>query len=464
MYPGDASNALPGLIAVPFATYPEAPLVLAADVGFGFYNRAAGQSGGSKTAFGGFAAAFTPTPLPFLSVVAELDGGLGFSPDDDGTSANGTPTLSIVGRHRFAEQLYIAPDLGLILGGGEAGRVEASAWSPYFGATVSWAAGPSTWLTGRVGYLFDNSANGLESSSLSVGERVTFGASSFNQLQFGLGASHRIKRVELLGEFSLGALVGENSPAFSNSPMNFAAGARYHITESVALAGQVELSPSAMPESFSGPLIPIRPRFAMGVGVRWRFGGEEAKPGIAPPEAVEEKKEVVEEPPAASVGVVNGRIVDEGGRPIPDVKVVLIQEGQEPLEYYSDAEGRYTFAEVPHGPATVTTETAGFDPVSTEVTVGSEPAVVPESVLYESVPGGQVRGKVLDLRGEVVRARIIISPGDQEIKVGPDGSFSVDLAPGSYRVKFVHEGHRTQMRHIRVQDRGVVVVNIALEK
>ncbi len=465
--PGENASGLPGVIRMPLPTPETAPVVVAASAGVGLYNRYLGLQGGSQKWFGTIAASWSP--IRYLSLRGQLSGSVDDAADPaQSPTAYGEPSLAARGLYPVMPSLHLGLEAELRMVGGVAPDVNPGAWSPALRALGAYQVGAQTWLAADVGFRLDNSAEALndaiaDNRRVDDGNRLLSGASSFSQVELGLGASHRLSQFELLGEFTLNALVGSGAPSLAQSPMSIALGTRYHYSESLVFRGHLEASPSALPSSLApDTYVPIRPRFAIGIGAQWRFGASVEKPRTKPVAEVVEKPKLVEKKPDS--GRVIGRTVDEGGRPIPDVKVTLVREGAPPLEYFTDADGRYEFTEVPFGTAQLTTETPGFDPVEREVTINSSSAEVPESVLYESVPGGQLRGKVLNLRGEAVRAEITIMPGDQRIEVGADGFFTVDLAPGTYRVQFKHPGHRTQMRHIRVQDKGVVVVNIALEK
>ena len=446
-----------------------APVVLAATAGVGFYPRYRTLEGGSRKWFGTIAGSWSP--IRYLSLRGQLNGSVeNAASTAQSPTAYGEPVLAIRGLYPVMPSLHLGLEAELRMVGGVAPDVNPGAWSPALRALGAYRIGGRTWVAADIGFRLDNSAEALndavaDNRLVDDGNRLLSGASSFSQVELGLGASHRFSQFELLGEFTLNALVGSGAPGLAQNPMSIALGTRYHYSESLVFRGHFEVSPSALPSGLpEDTYVPIRPRLAIGIGAQWRFGAsvEKPKPKPKPVASVVEKPKPVEKKPDS--GRVSGRIVDEGGRAIPDAKVTLEREGAPPVEYYTDAEGRYEFVEVPFGAAQLTTETPGFDPVKREVTIDSASEEVPESVMYESVPGGQLRGKVLDLRGEVVRAEVTIMPGDQRIEVGADGSFTVDLAPGTYRVQFKHPEHRTQMRNIRVQDKGVVVVNIALEK
>jgi len=75
-----------------------------------------------------------------------------------------------------------------------------------------------------------------------------------------------------------------------------------------------------------------------------------------------------------------------------------------------------------------------------------------------------VKGEVRDLKGNPLAAKIIITPGDKVIEVAKDGMFELELAPGRYTLRFEHPDLAPQKRVISVQDRGVVILNIALSQ
>lgn len=465
--PGENETALPGVIRMPLPTPESAPVVVAATAGLGLYNQYGDLEGGSQKWFGTVAASWSP--IRYLSVRGQFSGSIdAASAPAQSPTAYGEPVFAIRGLYPVMPALHLGAEAELKVVGGVAPDINPSAWTPTLRALAAYQIGGKTWLAANLGFRFDNSANALMDADaagrlIDDGIRLLSGASSYSQVELGLGASHRISQFELLGEYTLNALVGAGAPGVSQSPMSIAAGGRYHFSDSLVFRGHLEVSPSALPsaELPANTYVPVRPRFAIGIGAQWRFGASAPKAKPAPVVVAPKPKPVEEKP---NSGRVSGRIVDEGGRPIPDAKVTLKREGAPPVEYFTDADGRYVFGEVPYGAAQITTETPGFDPVTREVTIDSAAADVPESVLYESVPGGQLRGKVQDMRGDAVRAEVTVMPGGQRIEVGADGSFTLDLAPGTYQVQFSHPGHRSQMRHIRVQDKGVVVVNIALEK
>jgi hypothetical protein len=157
-------------------------------------------------------------------------------------------------------------------------------------------------------------------------------------------------------------------------------------------------------------------------------------------------------------------VVDEGGRPLADVEVFLVQVDEPPIRTFTDAEGRFTFEGILVGESQVTAKSPGYDALSKSLVVLAEEQSKLDFTLYESVPAGQVRGRVLDMAGAALPAQVTIEPGGLVVPVDAAGGFSLDLAPGKYTVRFVLDGYSTQVRVVRVQDKGVVVLSIALEK
>jgi 5-hydroxyisourate hydrolase-like protein (transthyretin family) len=154
-------------------------------------------------------------------------------------------------------------------------------------------------------------------------------------------------------------------------------------------------------------------------------------------------------------------VVDEGGRPLADVEVILTREGSQPLATRTYADGRFEFKEVPdEGDVQLEIKTPGYEVRKISYAEGEDRSS--EVVLYPALPAGQVRGAVLDLSGNPVAAKITITPGDHEVDVKEDGSFELELTPGRYTVRFHHADYKNQMRVVVVEDRGVVILNIAL--
>jgi hypothetical protein len=136
--------------------------------------------------------------------------------------------------------------------------------------------------------------------------------------------------------------------------------------------------------------------------------------------------------------------------------------GEPPRVERTFADGAFHFESVPEGAIELRVDTPGYEAATIDIAKGEQRSS--EVMLRPAVPAGQVRGRVLDLRGRPLAANISITPGDSPVSVGADGSFELELAPGSYVVEFRHEGHTTQKRKIVVANRGVVILNIALTK
>src|SRR5690606_22559345 len=187
-------------------------------------------------------------------------------------------------------------------------------------------------------------------------------------------------------------------------------------------------------------------------------------PPPPPVKKKEKEKEVKPAPPPKPVihtSKANGSIVDEGGRPLSDVEVILTQEGTAPRTTRSFADGRFVFEEVPvKGNVQLEIKTPGYEVVKLSYAEGAERNA--EVVMYPALPAGQVRGAVLDLAGNPVVATIEITPGDHVVEVNADGSFELGISPGKYTVRFRHDDFKNQRRVVVVQDRGVVILNIAL--
>lgn len=465
--PGENRNALPGLLRIGVPTEPSPFVAVAGTFGYGIYNAGSELSGPSHQIRGNLSAAITP--LPLLSFRASLDGLVNLHHDGD-SSMYGEPQLAARVRGALTEDFHLGGEIEARFVGEAAPDIHFAATTPTFRALGAYRLLPTTWLAANLGFRLDNTALAApDPQTMTPADRVTLGASDFNALELGLGASHRIHRTELLAEITADVLLGNGAPSFGQSPISFSLGARHELNRLLLINAALDLSPSARPDPFPDTeLIVVRPRAGLMAGLVVRLGlPEEQLPReqISEKEAEKDPEEVVTPPaPVIASGGLKGQIVDEGGHPIPDVKVILTQDGAEPLEIFSDANGNFTLSGVPLGDAKLSAQTAGFDPKAQQLKIVEGEEQELEIVLYPSLPAGQVRGKVLSLSGAPVQAKVTFSPGDKIAEVDTDGSFTIDLPPGNYTVRFEHPDFPAQKRSIKIVDKGVVVLNIALEK
>lgn len=163
--------------------------------------------------------------------------------------------------------------------------------------------------------------------------------------------------------------------------------------------------------------------------------------------------------------ILEGRVVDEDGAPI-DGAFLWPQAGDLSVPLTgTDKDGRFAFDGLPDGEVQLRVESD--DHVRRTVVVRNGPGVAPEAIVLDR--GGEVAGLVVDAEGRPdADAYVwIVDPLDDENRdrmawpsVESDGTFSVHLAPGRYRVSArsddgsgsvtveVHEGKTTDARLI----------------
>lgn len=464
-------DALPGFVRIAAPVPSSAWVTVAGSLGWGLYSPIGELEGPSQQYSGQLTVGITP--WDFLSARLGFRGDYNQhakDPDAPSSSLYGEPELAVRAQFPLNDSLFLGAEVEARLIGAEAPDVDFGATTPTFRGLFGYNLKKRTWLGAQAGFRWDNSAHALSAiERLRDGDRRTLHASSFDAIELGVAGSHRLGKLELLGEVSTDILVGAEAPRFVEDPISLALGARYDFTPNWGGRLHFEYSPSTAPEPYPDTyLIATRPRFSIGLGVTGRFierhpprpqPAQPAAPPAPPPVVV-----VAPPPPPPPTGKVIGRVVDEGGRPLADVRVSLAQQDEPPVEVFTDAEGQFVFERADTGPSRVTTTSPGFDQVSKELVVVKDEESKLDFTLYASVPAGQVRGRVLDLGGSPLIAQVTVDPGNIVVPLDSSGAFTVDLAPGKYTLRFTLDGYATQLRVVRVQDKGVVVLNIALEK
>ena len=466
---------MPGLLNLSTAAPAPAAFTAAVNGGYSWTEELPAQQGSSHRLSSSLAAAYSPIPeLIFgVQVMGRLDL---FSDSSESANLLGEPRLSGRLRKDLTDALQAGIEVGARFLGQRAPDVHFASTSPWLLGLLSAKLGSKTKLASQLGVHFDNSGNVLEGSQqLSTADRFTLGAGDFAQLTWGLGVGHQWggSSTELLAEFSGETLLGAGAPSFDQSPWRLSAGARHFLSRSWSLVGGLNLGLSRRPSSFTNDQAPLEPR----LGAALTIAFHPTPPPPPPPVAIEpqvEEPAADETPEAAPEPVIarssiTGTVVDEGGRPIPDAEVSWTPSGS-PEGQASDeaaqstrtyADGRFEFKEVrDESTGQLVVSTPGFDSASVDLEAGTERNT--EVILYPALPAGQVRGKVLDLAGNPVEAQITVEPGNRPAIVGADGSFELELVPGRYTLTFEHAELSTQRRVIVVEERGVIIVNIAL--
>ncbi len=477
--PSVSYRALPALIRVGVPRLVDRHAVdLAGSIGSGWIERQPGSRISAHRSTGSLAISYSP--LPLFSFALDLSGRMDAFPGQDETpNLYGEPRLTAryVALSRGVLQLGIEADVRFV--GAQAPDIQGGATSPSLRALLATDVLQRTLLALSLGLHLDGSENAIPTDAmLSPADRLTLGASCCNALQWGFGASHRFRtlRTEWLAEISGELLVGNRAPQAGASPWQMSFGARHPLADAWSLMATAHLGLSTRPELEEiSELVPIHPRLSGRLTVSWRPNLKPAPappPPAPPPEIPEltqpqapkpkpdtEPSPEVPPPPAASS--VTGTVVDEAGAPIPDAKVTLHIEGQEPVSARTFADGSFDFSDIPNeAPVRIEVRTPGYDTAEVELEPGKKRTH--EVVLYPALPAGLVRGSVLDLQGQPIEAQITVLPEEELVQVSPDGSFELELSPGKHTLRFEQPGYSSQKRVIHVEERGVVILNIAL--
>ncbi len=117
--------------------------------------------------------------------------------------------------------------------------------------------------------------------------------------------------------------------------------------------------------------------------------------------------------------------------------------------------------------ATVTVEVDGKKPGTAIIAKLEDPATkVPVIKLDPLLPPGQLRGVVHQLpSGKAIdKAAVTVAPGNAKAETASDGTFSIDLAPGTYKITVKAPGYASQDLDVTIETNGVAIKNIDLHK
>jgi hypothetical protein len=470
---GTATSGLRGLI---YTGLPVAPREFNLNVsgGYGLIEAIAPVRGAHHHVQGSLGVAIVP--LSWLSLALRLDGRLEMHPDDyDGSHSGGfgDPRLFARAGHQLTPELALGAELGVWFPGNNAPSFVPSATTIDARGLVSFTPQHSPWvLLGALGFRLDNSANSApDLTRLRLGDRITLGLSSSNAVLVALGIARRIDKLgEVFAEVSADMLVGSAAPPLAQSPLRAALGGRYFPSS----VWQAELSVSAAlsqrPDvGASDPLVPIEPRFLVLAAVRYslpldRPSSAVVRPGIeARPQSV--APSLAQQVQTASVA---GTLVDEKGEPLPEVTLKLQAAQGEPRETITDAQGRYVFAEVPVGPATLQATANGFKTQTWQVDVQTGLAPQSPRALISESEHGVLRGLVRSFRSAPLRAQIVVrnarGKNVANRESGADGVFEIELPPGNYRVTISAPGFAPHSRSMQIGGNAVSILNVDMRE
>ncbi|MDB4959629.1 MAG: hypothetical protein JWO36_7198 [Myxococcales bacterium] len=482
---------MPGGLHVATAeTLPKGVVQVSTLSGFGYRKGLLGADHRFGRVIGDLAAAYAPTDL--LTIGLSLDGRYdrhyGLAPSgDDGYV--GDPHLNI----RFAKPfgtVRAGLQVGVWVPGKNAPSVAASAISVDARVLVSLPAGPGM-LSFDAGFRLDNSAKSVDDATkLSLPDRVSLGVSNYNAVFGGAHLMIPAGNVWVGVEGSLDKFIG-SAPAGSaelaegSLTLRGALDVGLHINEQWSALAFLELAKvpgvlNAQVMTSSIPLIPYEPIFTAGLGLQARFGGAKRTPSLfaekdchkhVPPDCVDVKVPVLAD--------ITGSVVDSNDKPVVGAKVSVTLKNSTVAPVATDDKGVYVFKGVPIGTSVdnkPTIEETGIEVAvdlsnmkpgkATVAAVQQGSNAVPPIKLEPLLPPGQLRAVVRGLPAgkAVVGATVTITPGDAKAETGADGTFSLDLPPGTYKATVKAPGYAPQELDVTIDPNGVAIKNIDLHK
>jgi hypothetical protein len=392
--------------------------------------------------------------------------------------------------------LIVGGQLGVWVPGKDAPSVAGSAISVDVRGIVSLPAGPGL-LSFSAGFRLDNSAKSVdEPMKLSLSDRVSLGVSDYNAVIGSAQLRIPAGKAWVGIEGSIDAFVGGPAdPAMGEiGHAKLARGAQlfrggltagYHITDSISGVVFFEAAKGppvndAQIDDANIPLVPYEPLFVGGIGLQARFGGPKAVK--SPFEEKDCHKRVPPDCPAVKVPIlveITGTVVDTGGKPVVGAKVSANLKNSQAEPTLTDDKGAYVIKGVRIGDSVdgkesideagveVNVDVSGMKPGKASISqIAKGSNTVPPITIEPVLPPGQLRGLIRSLPGgkNVEGAEIKVSPGDAKATTAADGTFSIDLAPGTYKITVTKTGLKTQELDVTIDPNGVAIKNIDLQK
>jgi len=467
---GLSNNGFTGLSRIDLPTAPAPALYLGGSGSYGYTESMGPVEGAHHTMAGRLTLA--GQIAPWLGVSLRVDGEAMFHPDDENGSDNsisGEPRLILRSGFRPGKDLMLGGEASIRVPGGEAPSLEWSATTVDFNALFAWAP-----INGRLaiastaGFRLDNSANAApdDLSRLRPGDRIALHASDFNAVLLGVGLSYRLRRVELIGEFTTDLLIGKDAPV-SASPFRLDAGIRLHPIRALQISLMTETQLGARTTlSPSDPLVPIEPRFAvsLGLGAVFDFSHEAVTvplPVITKTEPAKPAPEEVIVPLPPEGHTVTGQLTDADNLPAVGVNMTIVS-GDFRATTTTDPNGQYSFKNVPDGTATFSATAEFFEDQTWTLDVSKTMPPAPGVKLIEKMLGSQVRGLIRAFSGEGLQVTVRLSPGEFKVETGKDGTFEIDVPPGKYQVVIRLKGYKSHRSSITVEENSVTILNVDL--
>lgn len=453
---GDSWSALPGLHRAPLMALSKPRLSAAFTTGYGLTLVDDGSHHRllAVPAVGLVAA-------PWLEFALLADTRYDIHPGGDTGFISDPKAVAKVGAE-VARNVQLGGQLGVWFPGTEKPGDTFQAASPELSLFGAWTGKPLV-FSAYAGYRLDQSKNaGRNAPRLSQGDRLALGLSEFNELLAGAGGAYVVGPWVVLGEVSVDVPMGSGAPGLTESPLRASGGIRYRASAQLEFEGMFDTSLSTPPPvGPTRPLVPVEPRIAGLFGIRYRFVSD--PPYVAPVTPTPEEP-IAKPKPAPKVVVKTSITVVLRGRDgqlLTDAKVQLITPaGELPVE--PDEQGEFLLKDIEVGSVTLNATVAGYVPISKTLVLARDPLKL--ELNLEPTLTGQVRGLVRSFGGAAVKARISIQPGNLEMSSDADGTFELDVAPGTYEVTINAAGFLVQKKKVVVEKDGVVVMNADLVK
>ncbi len=457
--------------------------------GFGWRKGLLGEDHRFGRGIGNLAIAFAPHEA--ITIGLSLDGrydkhfGTAAMCTDDCNGYVGDPRI-LVRAAKASGNLRFGGQLGVWIPGKDAPSIAGSAISFDARGLVSLEAGPGL-LSFSAGFRLDNSSKSVEMpTSLSIHDRVSLGVSEFHAVVGGVHLGIPIGTKAFVGfESSVDFFIGDGeTPLGASAPhqapgplIRFGASAGFHLTPQYTIMAFVEgakVPGIQLSEAAAGDirLVPYEPAITGGIGFQARFGGPSGPSG---PSGLIVKNVV---PVSFDLfASANGEVVDEAGKPIVGAKV-LVKLRNNTGTAVTDDKGAWRVDKLPigkklndvdtidDGTGEVTVEVDGKKPAKSTVTLKPGDNAVERLALDPILPPGQLRAVVRSVvTGKPLSgATVTIEPGAIKATSGVDGTFTVDLAPGQYKITVSSPGLAQQQLDVTIDPNGVAIKNIELHR